>query len=387
MSFPQPDTIALEHSNRLIQLIRHEIQREEGFISFARFMDLALYAPGLGYYSAGAHKLGSKGDFITAPELSPLFAKCLARQCQQVLNQVKNADILELGAGSGALARDLLLELETLNSLPEHYYILEVSADLKERQKTLLKSSCSHLFSRVIWLESLPTEEFSGIILANEVLDALPFHCFRVEDQQVYERSVTWDENQFTWKTTSSNSSGFLSAISTIQTECQFENGYESEINLLLTPFIRSLANILKQGVLLFLDYGYGRREYYRPERAQGTMMCFYQHHRHSDPFMLVGLQDITAHIDFTTVAESAISTGLSLSGFTTQAYFLFACGLLEIAEADTLSEKEKFRQNQAIKVLTLPSQMGETIKAISFTKDFNIPLLGFSLHDLRRDL
>jgi SAM-dependent MidA family methyltransferase len=387
MKLPLPDPIAQAHSEKLSSLIQDEIQAQE-FISFARFMELALYAPGLGYYSAGAHKLGAKGDFTTAPEMTPLFAQCLAHQCQEVLSKLDEGDILELGAGSGVLARDLLQELERLNSLPKRYLILETSADLRERQQALLKTSCPHLFSRIHWLDSLPNEKITGMIIANEVLDALPVHCFQIENQQVRERCVTTEQGQFTWKVTAPLSNELTTLVNEIQAECPLDDGYESEANLLLSGWINGIADTLKEGVILFFDYGYGRREYYHPDRSQGTLMCYYQHHKHSDPFQLVGLQDITAHVDFTQVADSAIKAGLSLKGYTTQSAFLLACGLLNLAKtADTLDEIRLYQQNQAIKTLTLPSQMGEAVKVIALGKAFTPPLVGFSLHNRIRDL
>lgn len=386
MKLPIPDSFAKAQSEKLISLIRQEIQRENS-ISFARFMELALYAPGLGYYSAGAHKLGAQGDFITAPELSPLFAQCIARQCQEVLMNLEAGSILELGAGSGVLARDLLLELEKLQSLPEHYYILETSADLRERQQTLLKSSCPHLFSHIIWLDQLPTEAINGIILANEVLDALPIHCFRTEEGSIYERNVTWENDTFTWKLTPPSTDELKERAGKIHQQHELADNYESEINIILPYWIKSIANTLKKGVFLIFDYGYGEREYYHPDRTHGTLMCYYQHHKHSDPFILPGLQDITAHVDFTAVVDSALAAGFSFRGYTTQASFLMACGLLQLCDTEKLSEVEAFRQNQIIKTLTLPSQMGEAIKVMALSKEIDFPLIGFSLHDRSRDL
>lgn len=388
MTFPQPNSTAIEHSNRLSELIQQDIQQKNGYISFARYMELALYSPGLGYYSAGAQKFGPQGDFVTAPELSPLFAQCIARQCQQVLNDLKeNGDILEFGAGSGVLASDLLLELETLSSLPKHYFILETSADLRERQQTLLKTKCPHLFSRVAWLDQLPTEKISGVILANEVADALPTHCFSIENQQARERCVTWSKHQFIWKSTEPTTPALSEKISFLQQEYSLENGYTSEINLLAPAWINTLADTLNTGLILLFDYGYGEREYYHPDRHQGTLMCYYQHHKHSDPFLFPGLQDITAHVNFTSIIEAGMQAGLSLGGYTTQAAFLIACGLSDLTRQKKLSDKETFRQNQVIKTLTLPSQMGEAIKVMGLTKNWNNPLIGLSLHNRSRDL
>ncbi len=390
MKRPLPSPAAQAHSKQLADLIQQEIQAHE-FISFARFMELALYAPGLGYYSAGNYKLGPKGDFLTAPEISPLFAHCLAQQCQQVLQQLDGSDILEIGAGSGVLAKDLLLELERLDCLPEHYFILETSADLRERQQSLLKISCPQLFSRIIWLDTLPHKKIRGMIIANEVLDALPTHCFCIENNRIREKCVTGKNNQFTWLTTEPTLPELTHELTEIQQACPLPEGYESELNLMLSPWVTAIANSIEQGILLFFDYGYGQNEYYHPDRRQGTLMCYYQHQKHSDPFQLIGLQDITAHVNFTAVADSALKAGLTLGGYTTQAAFLLACGLIERAHAldDTQASNEIaiFKQNQAIKTLTLPTQMGESIKVIGLQKNIITPLLGFSLHSRLRDL
>jgi SAM-dependent MidA family methyltransferase len=383
---PIPSADALAHSARLTQHIQHEISRSSGVIHFARFMELALYAPGLGYYSAGSHKLGEKGDFTTAPEISPLYAQCVARQCQQILAAFTHGDILEIGAGSGQLACDLLSELEQLAALPVHYYILEISADLRARQAEKIRVALPHLFTRIAWLDKLPEQPITGIILANEVLDALPTTCFRIIHQKPVERAVTYTNNQFSWQIIEPLPE-LSNQVQCIQEECELSEGYESEVNLLLAPFIRSLQNSMKQGVILLFDYGYGRREYYHPDRNTGTLMCYYQQHRHDNPFLYVGLQDITAHIDFTTVAECTLDTDWELAGYTTQGSFLLAMGLLQLAEQKHLTTRESYQQNQAIKTLTLPAQMGELIKVMALTKNIGIPLLGFTLLDRRKDL
>lgn len=379
----RPNDIALAHSDKLVQRIKEEILQAGGTISFARFMELALYAPGLGYYSAGSYKLGRGGDFITAPEISPLFAQCLAKQCHAILTTLGTGNILEFGAGSGKLAADLLCELERLNCLPQQYFILEISADLRDRQQKQLTQQCPHLLPRVTWLETLPATGISGIVLANEVLDAMPVHCFHQVKNHLLERCVAVSDEKFHWQDTPATPelTQRVAAISDL------EDGYQSEINLRLPSWMQSLASSLKAGVILLFDYGYGRREYYHPDRDRGTLMCFYQHSKNNDPFARIGLQDITAHVDFTAVAESALDANLQLAGYTTQGSFLLACGLLTRAEQNALSATEQYQQNQAIKLLTLPSQMGELVKAIALSKNFSEPLLGFSLHDRRRDL
>lgn len=384
---PTPNTIALQHSDQLMQLIRQAIHQDPGYLSFARYMEMALYTPGLGYYSAGSHKLGKEGDFITAPEISPLFAQCIAIQCQQIFNALgPHADMLELGAGTGKLASDLLKELERLGCLPQHYFILEISAELRERQHQTLKTTCPHLLHRIEWLDRLPETPIQGIIFANEVLDAMPVHCFRLDKGEIKEKCVTLIDDKLAWVLTPPTTPALTDSVMQIQQDNPLINGYESEVNLMLPAWIQTLADTLKQGVLLLIDYGYGRHEYYHPDRQQGTLLCHYQHHRHADPLILPGLQDITAHIDFTSVVESAANAGLMLAGYTTQAAFLLACGLLDLT-INTSSEKEKYQQNQSIKLLTLPSQMGEIIKVMALSKDLETPLLGFSLHDRRHNL
>lgn len=385
MILPTPNEEAKTHSGKLTQLIRREIEKSGGYINFARFMELALYAPGMGYYSAGSFKLGKEGDFITAPEISPLFAQCIASQCQQVLAELNGGDILEIGGGTGVFAKDLLLELDKRDQLPNNYYILDVSADLRARQKKLIKFACPELFHRVKWLDSLP-RKISGVIFANEVLDAMPVHCFSIDEAGIQERGVKWDRDRFRWHF-GTPGSALNQRIQALQKEFSLPTGYTSEVNLTLTAWIQTLSNLLKKGLMLFIDYGYGRAEYYHPERSQGTLSCFYQHYHHDDPFALVGLQDITAHVDFTTVAESATAAGLTLAGYATQESFLFACGLIDLANELPLSAKDQYQQSQAIKKLTLPSQMGELVKVMGLTKEMDPTLSGFSLRSRKSDL
>lgn len=372
-------------NQNLIELIHHEIKKNNGYISFARFMELALYAPGLGYYSAGAYKFGKQGDFVTAPEISPLFAKCIAHQTAEIFSHLKNPDFFELGAGTGIFAKDFLLELETLNQLPNNYFILEVSGELRDRQQKLFAKEIPQFLSRITWLNTLP-KNFTGVIFANEVMDAMPVNIFRIENQTVKERCVTVEKNQFAWISTPPTTQDLIDKVKIIQQENFLTDGYESEINLLITPWINSLANTLNQGVILLFDYGYGRTEYYHPDRSCGTLMCFHQHHRHSNPLINVGTQDITSHVDFTTVAESAVDAKLNLCGYTTQSAFLLTTGLMDLARQDG-SEKEKFQQNQGIKKLILPSEMGELVKVMGISKHFDGLLKGFQEFDRRKDL
>jgi SAM-dependent MidA family methyltransferase len=388
-NLPKPSSLALEHSEKLTAHIREIIENAGGQIDFARFMELALYAPGLGYYVTDTHKFGREGDFVTAPEISPLFAQCMAKQFQQVFSSLDQKNILEFGAGSGIFARDVLRELEKLNALPDQYYILEVSGELRERQLQRLKKDCPEWLSRISWLDSLP-KKFNGIIFANEVLDAMPVHRFIWNKNTVQECGVACENNQFVWRNMPA-SFEIKKRVQTIFDEC-FDEGslpdfYQSEINFVQSAWIKSLADILEQGMILLVDYGYGRREYYHPERTSGTLTCFYQHHRHTDPLFFPGLQDITAHVDFTMIAESADEAGLVVAGFTTQAAFLLATGLLDYAEKNNLDEVGKYRQSQAIKTLTLPSEMGEVVKVMALSRSQYMELIGFNLSDRRNDL
>lgn len=366
------------HNEKLITCIRQEIDASGGLIDFARFMQMALYTPGLGYYSTGTHKLGRYGDFVTAPEISPLFATCLAKQFQQIFMSLDKKNILEFGAGSGIFAKDVLFELKKMKQLPEHYYILEISADLRDRQLQLFKTACPEFLPRITWLDALP-KNFDGIIFANEMLDAMPVHRFEWNQDELQECCVAFENNHFVWKNIPA-SAELKKQFETIHEECHLPDFYRSEINLLQPAWIQTVADILQTGVILLIDYGYGRREYYHPQRQDGTLKCFYQHHHHDNPFMHIGLQDITAHVDFTTIAESADCAGLAVAGFTSQAAFLFALGLLE-------TPNNNYLNNQSIKTLTLPSQMGEIVKVIALTKNVEIPFLGFTLQDRRRDL
>lgn len=358
---PEPSSYELAHSQKLEAKILEEIDAQ-GAITFARYMELALYAPGLGYYSAGARKFGATGDFITAPEISPLFARCIARQCQQVLQHLGGGDILEFGAGSGILAADLLLELEKLNCLPKHYYILEISADLRERQQQLLKEKIPKFFAKIIWLDHLPEEKLQGVIIANEVLDAMPVHKFKMESG-IKEYYVSAEGNNLIWHLGEPSNTILAEQIAALG----LSEGYDSEINLIISNWIAGVSAILHQGLILLSDYGFLREEFYHPQRSMGTLMCHYRHHAHDNPLLYPGLQDITAHVDFTAVGEAAEKAGLVVAGYTNQANFLLNCGIAEMAVAQDAAEQYKL-SNQ-VKKLLLPSEMGELFKVMSLTR------------------
>jgi SAM-dependent MidA family methyltransferase len=382
LPLPAPDTEAAQHSASLTEFIRRDITAQGGWISFARYMELALYSPGLGYYAAGAHKLGEAGDFITAPELSPLFGRTVARQVAEIMAQSASS-ILELGAGSGKLAMDMLAELEQLGSLPDSYSIIEVSADLRARQQALLREHLPHLQGRVHWLDELP-EKFSGAIVANEVLDALPVHLLHWCDSAITERGIAAGEHGFVWQERAIGDARLLQAAQQITVP----DDYVSEICLVARGLVNSLAQRLERGAMLFIDYGFGAREFYHPQRSNGTLMCHYRHHAHDDPFFLPGLQDITAHVNFTDIAECGIDAGLELAGYTSQAFFLINCGitgLLQDIPPENL--RDYLPLSAQLQKLTSPAEMGELFKVIAFGKNLADPLSGFASGDLSRSL
>jgi SAM-dependent MidA family methyltransferase len=381
MTLPEPTPDARAHSDRVAAHIRGEIAASAGWISFARYMELALYAPGLGYYSAGARKLGKAGDFVTAPEISPLYGQTLARQVRTIM-QAGFGEVLEVGAGSGALAATLLQELERLGRTPRNYFILELSADLRERSRDTLAAKVPHLLERVAWLNQLPPA-FSGVVLGNEVLDAMPVNVVRVQRGKVEEGGVGVRNDRLDWSWRLA-SGGLLEAANALD----LPEGFRSEVALAARGFLRTLAGVLEKGVALFVDYGFPRKEYYHPQRRDGTLMCHYRHHAHADPFFLPGLQDITSHVDFSAVASAARDAGLELAGYTSQAQFLINCGITEVMSRTPAEDQEKFLPlaNQANRLMS-PAEMGELFKAIALARGFGAPLEGFREGDRRQAL
>jgi len=370
---PEPSAAAAAHSQQLVQRIQQDIAAAGGWVSFARFMELALYAPGLGYYAAGARKFGAAGDFVTAPEMTPLFGQALARQLAQIM-AASAPQILEAGAGTGRLAADLLLALEAMQALPERYLILELSADLKERQRETLAQAAPHLLARVEWLERLP-ERFSGAIVGNEVLDAMPVHLVVWREAGLLERGVSLHHGQFVWaeQAASERLADHARQLG------EFPPGYQSEIALAAPAWAAAWGSILETGAAVLIDYGFPRREFYHPQRTGGTLMCHYRHFAHPDPFYLPGLQDITAHVDFTAIIIAADAAGLGLGGYTSQGQFLLNCGILDrLAEipADSL---DYVRAAGAVNKLVMPHEMGELFKVMALTKGMDAPLLGFT--------
>ena len=353
-------------------------------IPFVEFMQMALYTPGEGYYSSGLQKLGKHGDFVTAPELTPLFGHSLANQCRQIMHELQEPIIFEFGAGTGALCVDILHHLEQVDSLPAAYWILELSADLRNRQKEAINQKIPHLAHKVQWLDSWPETAFSGIVIANEVLDAMPVHRFMHSNEGILESYITLNERQeLVEQFKPCNNERLLTYL---KEHTDLQAPYLSEANLFLNDWFAQVYGMLKQGVVLIVDYGFPRHEYYHPDRNQGTLMCHYQHQSHTDPLIHLGEQDITAHVDFTHVAEASFDAGFHIAGFTNQASFLLANGLLELM--NTPDDERKLQQNkQAVKQLTHPHEMGELFKVIALTKDLEIDLNGFQLLDKRVSL
>ena len=375
-SLPLPDADAKAHSDRLVQHIAAEIDACGGWISFARFMALALYAPGLGYYSGGARKFGAAGDFVTAPEMTPVFARSLAAQVAQIM-AASAAEVIEVGAGSGRLAADLLQELELREALPQRYRILELSAELKERQRETIAATVPHLLERVTWLDRLP-ESADGCIVANELLDALPVHLVRWQDDALLERGVVNEHGRFAWSERPAEGA-LAERAKTLAEEVGLCDDYLSEVGLAAMGWTASWAGVLGRGALLLIDYGFPRREFYHAQRREGTLMCHYRHNAHSDPFFLPGLQDITAHVDFTAIAEAGTEAGLDFLGYTTQAAFLFNCGLTEVLARNAADDPRCYLPiaNAAQKLIS-PAEMGELFKVIALGRGIDEPLLGF---------
>jgi SAM-dependent MidA family methyltransferase len=385
MSLPPPSPEAAAHSRELIAAISREIGTRGGWIPFARFMEMVLYQPGLGYYAAGARKFGAAGDFVTAPEMSPFFGRALAHQVARIMDD-SAPRVLEVGAGSGRLAADLLLELERIDKLPQHYEILDLSADLRERQQATLAAVASHLLPRVNWLDRLP-EDFSGVVVANELLDAMPAHVVTWRETGIFERGVRLDgAGGFTWNERPASGT-LLTAAEEIGAQCSLPPGYESEISLAARAWAGEWGHRLRRGALLLIDYGFPRREYYHPQRGRGTLMCHYRHHSHPDPFYLPGLQDVTVHVDFTAIIAAADAAGLELLGYTSQGQFLLNCGILDLLSEEQPGTPGYIRASGAINKLLMPHEMGELFKVIAIGRDIDRPLRGFASGDQSRRL
>jgi SAM-dependent MidA family methyltransferase len=371
---PPPPPDAAAHSSELAEHIARTVAAEGDWIPFSRYMELALYAPGMGYYTAGARKFGAGGDFVTAPEISPMFARCFAQQAVQVLDKV-GGDILELGPGSGLFAADLYGELKSVGKAPERYRLLEVSPDLRERQRALIATRFPGDIGRFEWIDTLP-EKIRGMVIGNEVLDVVPFDIVHRNRGDVLERGVIVSEAGFAWEDAALPNGELKRRAEAVIPPGDYD--YTTEISLAAEALLRTISSSLEGGLAVFIDYGFSEREFYHPQRSGGTLRCHYRHRFHGDPFFLPGLQDITAHVDFTALARAAEQGGSEVYGFTTQAYFLISCGLAVLVSAgDPTATLSKLKATSAVHRLISPSEMGELFKVLVFGKGLEEPILG----------
>lgn len=377
---PTPSATERARSAQLLQLL-HQYSSTQP-ITFSQFMHHALYEPGLGYYSAGQLKFGAAGDFVTAAELGPIFARCLARYVARNLNQLERPVVLEIGPGSGALAADLLEALQALDCLPDDYYLLEPSADLRERQQARLRARLSHLATRLHWIDRWPSR-FEGVVLAIEVLDAMPCERVVCDAGDIKQIRLAVDATGAVIEQLDDMSHDLAAQIGELPT-ATWPVGYRTEINLWLRPWLQELFEILERGIVVVADYGYPRAEYYRPERLGGTLQCCFRHRVHDDPYILVGLQDISANIDFTAVADAGCATGFELAAYTSQAQFLLGEGLAdEVASIKAAPLPERLRLSQQLQLLSSPNAMGERFQLLALSKAVDARLAGFNGRDL----
>ena len=363
---PEPELAARQHSARLTERIAARIRAQGGWINFADYMQQVLYEPGLGYYSAGAAKFGEAGDFVTAPEISPLFSRCIAQQIAPQLRARPDSDILEPGAGTGTLAADVLSELASLNALPRRYRILETSAALRARQADRVAGLPAELADRVEWLDDWPEPPLRGVVLANEVIDALPVRRFQLRDNRIHEWGVALDGLSLQETTRPADAAFAARVTERVGASANYADGYTSELAEQAPAWLASLSDALEEGVVLLFDYGFSRREYYLPERSSGTLRCYYRHRVHEDPLFWPGLQDVTAWVDFSALAESAAASGLDVAGYTTQAQFLLAGGVDRLVALTTAaSPAEQVAIAGGLRTLLLPGEMGDAIKVL----------------------
>lgn len=387
LDLPVPTSALQVQSDALCQLIREEINRAAS-LSFSRFMTLALYEPTWGYYTAGLEKLGKRGDFITAPEISPLFSQCVGRQYQQIVMHLGQSNILEIGAGTGQMAVDLLLFLEQQHSLPDTYMIFEMSPTLKQRQQERLKQAIPHLFPFIQWLDDWPKKPIKGVILVNEVVDALPVDRFVWHGECIYEQRVSYKKGRFCYQLSPVRNGSLLNQLTQLKKNYFLTTPiYQSEVCQQLEQWVNKLSDALEQGVAFIMDYGYTAKEYYHADKVNGTLRCYYQHRVHQDPLTLVGLQDITASVDFSRLAHAAVHTQFKVAGYIPQAAFLLNNDLLPLVEKcyDGLSSLDVNRQ---VHLLTSPSEMGELVKVMGLTRNCDFfSLNGFKFYDKRMRL
>ncbi len=373
-TLPTPDADSAAHSAAVARHIRDKVNNAGGCISFAEYMHEVLYSPGLGYYSAGSAKFGADGDFVTAPEISSVFGHVLARQCAQVLDATGGGSVLEFGAGSGKLAAEVLRKLAEIDALPDRYCIFEVSADLRDRQESFLRREIPEFVDSVSWLNQLPSQH-KGVVIANEVLDALPVERFVRRSDHVAQLCVTVDHNEFVIVEREAPAV-LASAVAAIENGLgrSLAEGFVSEVCLAATGWIGDLAELLQEGVAFLFDYGVSQREYYAEDRSDGWLRCHFRHHAHNDALILPGIQDITAWVDFSAAAAAAHEHGLDVSGYVTQAHFLMNGGLAdELANFSDLPPAAQMTLSSQVKLLTLPGEMGESFKCLGLSRNLDI--------------
>ena len=383
LDLPEPTDYEKEQSRKLYDIIKQSIADAGGWIDFEYYMQLALYTPGLGYYSGGGQKFGEQGDFITSPEVSPLFAQTLANPVARVLERISDAKIIEFGAGSGKLAADILLSLKEQNALPEEYLIVELSAELQQRQKETVQQVAPDLYDRVSWLTCLPEKPINAVVIANEVLDAMPVKRFLRKDNkdQLLGVEIFEQDLRLSYKDADKKITDHIDLMN-IENSAQ---PYSSEINLNIEPWIKSLSQCINKGAVYLIDYGYPRSEYYSEERHMGTFLGYYRHRSIDEPLWYPGLQDLTAFVDFTSIAEAAVENNFDVDGFTSQGNFLINAGLATIVEkTEAESEIKRLQLVQQMKTLSLPGEMGERFKVIGLSKGLEENIPGFEMRDFR---
>jgi len=397
LTIPSLDADQAAQLARVLPALAGRIAARGGWLGFDEYLEQVLYAPGLGYYSAGAAKLGPDGDFTTAPERTPLFGYAVARAIAPLLASIGNSgsgggEVLELGAGSGALAEAVLVRLASLGVLPARYAILEVSADLRARQRARLARLPPLLAERIEWLDTLPAAPLRGVLLANEVADALPFRCLGKRAQGCVELGVSLSATGAPQWAERPADATLLAELQRIESglDAPLEPGYHAEACPRLDAWVASLAAVLEEGLLLLFDYGLGRRELYHPQRHAGTLRCHFRHRAHDDPFLYPGLQDVTAWVDFTRVAEAASDAGLEVAGYCTQAAFLLSAGLsaeidVGVGPLDGAALRGQLARAAEARALLQPDGMGEVFKAIALVRGLAGPVPGFTMQDLRR--
>ena len=383
IDFEKPDQEALNHSMLVQEHLKNKVNDHQGWLSFYDFMNFVLYKPTLGYYSTGTHKIGLGGDFTTAPEISKLFGVAIANQLLPAIRKYKKPSILEIGAGSGKLAFDIINHLNNRNVELDYYYILEISGDLKERQKRTLSQLPKGIQVKIRWLDKVPEEGIEGAVIANEVIDALPFERFKIIDNDIVQIGITFKGSQLIEKERAA-SPVLREAIKNIEHDIgrSFDSGSVSEIRVDFEDWFKSINKGLKSGIALFIDYGYARKDYYSSEIDNGNMICHFQNKAHLDPYIYPGLQDISASVDFSLLADSAFNLGYQVELYCHQADFLMSADILESINSET-DDEERIRMNQQIKQLFLPNIMGESFKCMLLSKECNIEHLE-AVKDLR---